>query len=186
MAARWPVASIASASAVVLGVAYWLRQRQLKRRQPSEIAQIARDPWSMDVRGAFSQGYSDEFAQLMRECCQSLMVKFSAICGYTQSDEMTLVISAASIVRGEQQCHSHGGRVVKLCTLAAAHVTALFNFRLQALQQGCTKEIAAISFNPKTGETSSTLRSTIEEVPNVNLLRLAAEDGLFPADDVEA
>lgn len=41
-------------------------------------------------------------------------------------------------------------------------------------------------FNPKTGETSSTLRSTIEEVSNVNLLRLAAEDGLFPADDVEA
>lgn len=30
--------------------------------------------------GAFSEGYSGEFAQLMRECCQSLMVKFSAIC----------------------------------------------------------------------------------------------------------
>lgn len=40
-------------------------------------------------------------------------------------------------------------------------------------------------FNPKTGETSSSLRSTIEEVSNVNLLRLAAKDGLFPPDDVE-
>ena len=38
--------------------------------------------------------------------------------GYTQSDEMTLVISAASVVRGEQQCHSHSGRVVKLCCLS--------------------------------------------------------------------
>jgi hypothetical protein len=40
-------------------------------------------------------------------------------------------------------------------------------------------------FNPKTGETSSSLRSTIEEVSNVNLLRLAAKDGLFPPDDEE-
>lgn len=37
--------------------------------------------------------------------------------GYTQSDEMTMVISSASVVRGEQQCHSHDGRVVKLCSL---------------------------------------------------------------------
>lgn len=222
--------------------------------------------------GAFSEGYSGEFAQLMRECCQSLMVKFSAICGYTQSDEMTLVISPASVVRGEQQCHSHGGRVVKLCTLAAAHVTALFNFRLQALfarrglqmedqhlanfdcrlgtfatleeamslvlwraadcgvngvsdavyksklpgakstmRAGTSDKLKWLAengllplqphqaygsyfvkvrrlhegFNPKTGETSSSLRSTIEEVSNVNLLRLAAKDGLFPPDDVE-
>ncbi|CAK9010039.1 unnamed protein product [Durusdinium trenchii] len=83
--------------------------------------------------GVFSQGYSHDFAELMRYCCQSLMAKFSATCAYTQSDEMTLVIPAASVVRGEQQCHSHGGRVVKLCTLAAAHVTALFNYRLHAL-----------------------------------------------------
>ncbi|CAJ1372523.1 unnamed protein product [Effrenium voratum] len=87
----------------------------------------------LTAAGAFSDGYSTEFAELMRECCQSLMVKFSAMCGYTQSDEMTLVLAPASVVRGEQQCHSHGGRVVKICTLAASHVTALFNFRLQAL-----------------------------------------------------
>eukprot|EP00490_Sorites_sp_Unknown_P000089 CAMPEP_0114646988 /NCGR_PEP_ID=MMETSP0191-20121206/5508_1 /TAXON_ID=126664 /ORGANISM="Sorites sp." /LENGTH=342 /DNA_ID=CAMNT_0001859981 /DNA_START=19 /DNA_END=1047 /DNA_ORIENTATION=- len=220
--------------------------------------------------GAFSTGYSDEFARLMRECCKSLMVKFSAICGYTQSDEMTLVISPASVVRGEQQCHSHGGRVVKLCTLAAAHVTALFNFRLQALftskglqmedqhlanfdcrlgsfatleeamslvlwraadcgvngvsdavyksKLPCAKNTMRLGtsdklkwlaenqllplqphqaygsyfvrvrrwhegVNPKTGETATSLRSTIEELSNVNLLRLAAGDGLFPADD---
>ena len=38
--------------------------------------------------------------------------------GYTQSDEMTLVLASASVVRGEQQCHSHGGRVVKICASA--------------------------------------------------------------------
>lgn len=221
--------------------------------------------------GVFSTGYSQEFATLMRECCQSLMAKFSAACGYTQSDEMTIIISAASVVRGEQQCHSHGGRVVKLCTLAAAHVTALFNFRLQALfaskglemtdhclanfdcrlgsfstmeeamslvlwraadcgvngvsdavyksklpsaksttRLGTSDKLQWLAengllplqphqaygsyfvkvrrmhegFNPKTGETTQSLRSTVEEVPG-NLLRLAAQRSLFPVDDVE-
>ena len=36
--------------------------------------------------GAFSEGYSAEFAELMRECCQSLMAKFSAICRFAKSD----------------------------------------------------------------------------------------------------
>lgn len=40
-------------------------------------------------------------------------------------------------------------------------------------------------FNPKTGESTRTLRSTVEEVPG-NLLRLAAQSSLFPVDDVEA
>ena len=31
--------------------------------------------------GVFSQGYSEEFADIMRDCCQSLMTKFSASCG---------------------------------------------------------------------------------------------------------
>eukprot|EP00434_Breviolum_minutum_P016499 symbB.v1.2.014543.t1/scaffold1066.1/size140347/7 len=39
-------------------------------------------------------------------------------------------------------------------------------------------------FNPKTGETTQSLRSTVEEVPG-NLLRLAAQRSLFPVDDVE-
>lgn len=39
-------------------------------------------------------------------------------------------------------------------------------------------------FNPKTSETTQSLRSTVEEVPG-NLLRLAAQRSLFPVDDVE-
>ena len=53
----------------------------------------------------------------MLQGCRSLLNSIMTTGGYTQSDEMTIIISAASVVRGEQQCHSHGGRVVKLCAL---------------------------------------------------------------------
>ena len=46
---------------------------------------------------------------------------------------MTLLIAPASVVRGEQQPHSYNGRVQKICTLAAAHVTATFNFHIHNL-----------------------------------------------------
>ena len=35
----------------------------------------------MTALGVFSGGYSAEFAEIMRECCQSLMTKFNAACG---------------------------------------------------------------------------------------------------------
>lgn len=222
--------------------------------------------------GALSDGYSEEFADIMRECCRSLMAKLNAKCAYTQSDEMTVVIAPASIVRGEQQCHTSGGRVLKLCTHAASHVTALFNYRIQALfgakgiqmdesflaafdcrlghyatldeamalvlwraadcgvngvsdavhksrgkilnakqVMGKSKEeklqwLAANhmlplkphqaygsyfvkvrrtreGINPRTGQTATSLRSTIEEVHG-NVLRLASVGALFPKDDV--
>merc|ERR1712070_155567 len=60
----------------------------------------------------------------------SCMEKFGAVVGYTQSDEMTLLVPPRRVVRGTQEVHMYGGRIVKLCTLAAAHVTALFNFRV--------------------------------------------------------
>lgn len=50
-----------------------------------------------------------------------------------------------------------------------------FPFFIQSTKEG---------FNPKTGETTQSLRSTVEEVPG-NLLRLAAQRSLFPVDDVE-
>ncbi|CAE7239182.1 PETH [Symbiodinium natans] len=218
----------------------------------------------MTSLGVFSAGYSHEFADVMRECCQSLMTKFS---GYTQSDEMTIVIPATRVVRGEQQPHSHSGRVLKICTLAAAHVTSLFNFRLQELfaAKGFSMEAANLAtfdcrmgsfatlqeamslvlwraadcgvngvtdavykskipgarkivgksggdklqwlaqngllplashqaygsffvrslrphegVNPKTGETVQTLRSSIQEVPEANVLCLAAAGELLP------
>eukprot|EP01065_Artemidia_motanka_P037972 TRINITY_DN46856_c0_g1_i1.p1 TRINITY_DN46856_c0_g1~~TRINITY_DN46856_c0_g1_i1.p1 ORF type:complete len:380 (+),score=128.75 TRINITY_DN46856_c0_g1_i1:79-1218(+) len=83
--------------------------------------------------GVFQPGYSPEFAHIMRSCVQSVMAEFHGKCGYTQSDEMTVVIPPASVVRGEQMVHIRGGRVVKICTLAAAHVTSRFNFMVAAL-----------------------------------------------------
>ena len=41
----------------------------------------------MTSLGVFSAGYSHEFADVMRECCQSLMTKFSAICGQGQKQQ---------------------------------------------------------------------------------------------------
>ena len=34
----------------------------------------------MTSLGVFPRGYSQEFADMMRECCQSLMTKFNAVC----------------------------------------------------------------------------------------------------------
>lgn len=77
--------------------------------------------------GIFQQGYSPEFAALMKACCRALMNHFpTAACGYTQSDEITILIPPASVVRGEQQAHMYSGRIQKLCSLAAATVTSTF------------------------------------------------------------
>eukprot|EP01050_Picozoa_sp_SAG11_P031450 SAG11_NODE_9775_length_881_cov_1.590793_1_plen_236_part_10 len=83
--------------------------------------------------GVFAVGFAPEFAALMREGALSLIEKFTAVCAYTQSDEMTVLIPPARVVRGQQQPHPYNGRLQKLATLAAGHVTALFNFRLAAI-----------------------------------------------------
>jgi len=108
--------------------------------------------------GIFAPGHSPEFAEIMRECCRSLMTKLSARCGYTQSDEMLVLLTPASVVRGVQQPHLNNGRVLKLCTHAAAHVTALFNHKIQEL---CTarhlilKEACLATFDCRLGQYGS-------------------------------
>jgi len=123
----------------------WTRLGDELRRCESPVDRIAGDRW-MSLRldgtgfskllrrfraaGVFGQGYSPEFGEIMCECLVSCMEKFGAVIGYTQSDEMTLLVPPRRVIRGTQEVHMYGGRVVKLCTLAAAHVTALFNFRV--------------------------------------------------------
>ena len=51
------------------------------------------------------------------------MNKFGGVYAYTQSDELTIVCPAAPVVRNQQQQHANNGRLLKLCTTAAAHVT---------------------------------------------------------------
>mmetsp|Transcript_34657 Transcript_34657/g.92234 ORF Transcript_34657/g.92234 Transcript_34657/m.92234 type:complete len:265 (+) Transcript_34657:826-1620(+) len=63
------------------------------------------------------------------------MTKFSGACVFTQSDEMTILIRPANIVRGKQECHPYNGRVAKLGSLAASLATAVFCRRLFELQR---------------------------------------------------
>ena len=83
--------------------------------------------------GVFSSGYSSEFAAIMHACCRELMTTFSARCGYTQSDELTVLLAPAPVVRSEQHPHLYNGRLQKLCSLAAATVTSRFHYELMAL-----------------------------------------------------
>lgn len=76
------------------------------------------------------EGFSDRFAKCMQACLRSLMDKFNARIGYTQSDEMVVFLSPTSIIRGERQVHMYNGRVTKLITLAASYVTARFVLQL--------------------------------------------------------
>lgn len=78
-------------------------------------------------------GFSDQLAEIMQKTCRALMEKFHATCGFTQSDEMTVLIAPANIVRGVQQCHPYNGRIQKLCSLAAATATAHFNAALMQI-----------------------------------------------------
>jgi hypothetical protein len=80
-------------------------------------------------------GYSHRFAECMRHCLNGLMSKFGGVIGYTQSDEMMVLIPPASVVRGEQQVHPRSGRVVKTTTLAAGYVTV--RTRLVAVAADC-------------------------------------------------
>jgi tRNA(His) 5'-end guanylyltransferase len=77
-------------------------------------------------QGIFLKGYSEDFETIMRDCCRALMERTDAKCGFTHSDELTVLIEPKAIIRDEQQPHFHNGRVQKLCSLAAATVTARF------------------------------------------------------------
>jgi tRNA(His) 5'-end guanylyltransferase len=84
----------------------------------------------------------------MGECCLLLMEKYHARFGYTQSDEMCILIPPASVVRGEQQGHDHAGRVQKLGTQACSFVTATYNFLLsQKMAERGLNPLEAMNLN---------------------------------------
>lgn len=62
----------------------------------------------------------------MSGCCLSLMEEFNGIYGYTQSDEMTILIPPANVANGVQQDHPRNGRVTKITTLAAGMASSIF------------------------------------------------------------
>jgi len=85
-------------------------------------------------------GYSERFAEGMQKALVNLMEGTHAWVGYTQSDEMTLLIPPARVVRGEQQCHQRNGRVQKIASLAASRVANVFNHHMTELWRRGGKE----------------------------------------------
>lgn len=83
------------------------------------------------------EGFSDRFAQCMRNCLRHLMEEFHGVLGFTQSDEMIVFLRPTNVVRGERTVHFHNGRVQKMATLAASLVTAKF---IMELGQLCVSE----------------------------------------------
>eukprot|EP01126_Amoeba_proteus_P007334 TRINITY_DN12638_c0_g1_i1.p1 TRINITY_DN12638_c0_g1~~TRINITY_DN12638_c0_g1_i1.p1 ORF type:complete len:328 (-),score=49.12 TRINITY_DN12638_c0_g1_i1:56-988(-) len=77
--------------------------------------------------GVLEPGFSPTMASWMQHCCVSLMDFVNAKYGYTQSDEITVIILPAPVTVKGQQPHMFNGRVVKICSLAASHVTLTFN-----------------------------------------------------------
>lgn len=78
-----------------------------------------------------ARGWKPEISNIMATCLEDLMSEFGAtVCGYTQSDEMTVILKPASVVRGQQQEHAYNGRVMKYCSYAAARVSSRFNWEV--------------------------------------------------------
>ena len=81
-----------------------------------------------------SDGFSRIIASTMVECTKQVMTDFGAVCGFTQSDEITVLIPPTTVNRkGEREPHMFGGRRQKLCSLAASTATAVFMRRLYTI-----------------------------------------------------
>jgi len=83
--------------------------------------------------GVLEAGFSSAFGDIMQDCMRAVMEPFGACLGYTQSDEMTVLVRSTRVIRGKRQPHYYGGRAQKWCSVAASTATALFNRRLEQL-----------------------------------------------------
>ena len=94
-------------------------------------------------------GYSEKFGEIMQDCTLYLMEKMCGVRGYTQSDEITVLLPPAPEVRGVQQAHPHNGRVQKVCSTAAALVTAMYIHRLHEMTEpGLVTTLCIDGFSP--------------------------------------
>jgi len=75
-------------------------------------------------RAVFGPGYSEDFKNIMKACCQELMGRFQSCCGYTQSDELMILLPPISKANTDK--HNFSGRIQKFCSPAAATVSARF------------------------------------------------------------
>jgi tRNA(His) 5'-end guanylyltransferase len=110
----------------------------------------------------FRKPFDELLHRVMVATTADLVTRYHATTGYTQSDEITLVFPALNPLEGtlsyemkekkdeeptaEKNTNKptlhHGGRVLKLCTLASAYCTARFNFHCLRLADLWPKEYA--------------------------------------------
>jgi tRNA(His) 5'-end guanylyltransferase len=76
--------------------------------------------------GILEEGFSSTLAMVMQRCLVLLMDRFNAFCGFTQSDEMTVVIAPMREINGVRQPHRYNGRVTKITTTVASLVSTKF------------------------------------------------------------
>jgi tRNA(His) guanylyltransferase len=80
----------------------------------------------------FKRPFDEVLKKSMVETTKLLMAHFDSVTGYTQSDEITLVIpSRHNELRKEDYVHGFGGRVQKIASLTASFASMSFNNELK-------------------------------------------------------
>lgn len=77
--------------------------------------------------GVLEQNYSKTFSEVMAQSLKELMKNWDAVIGYTQSDELSLLIPPVGFNRlGKMNHHQYSGRHDKLISSCAADMTSQF------------------------------------------------------------
>jgi tRNA(His) 5'-end guanylyltransferase len=76
----------------------------------------------LKIAGFLEHGYSKTFATIMQGATQKVMKKFNAIYGFTQSDEITIIIPSTN----KDGTHIFDGRRDKLISLGASCISTYF------------------------------------------------------------
>lgn len=84
------------------------------------------------------KNYSVDFENRMIETCKELIVYMNASFGFTQSDEITIVINPRNKKNSEEYFeHNFNGRILKLCSLSSSYTSVIFNKEPKVVQKDC-------------------------------------------------
>eukprot|EP01090_Pellita_catalonica_P021267 TRINITY_DN7916_c0_g1_i1.p1 TRINITY_DN7916_c0_g1~~TRINITY_DN7916_c0_g1_i1.p1 ORF type:complete len:359 (+),score=64.70 TRINITY_DN7916_c0_g1_i1:35-1111(+) len=82
----------------------------------------------------FKKPYDPRILEAMVQTTIDLMTEYHAVTGYTQSDEISIVFPA--LRKTAKDAHKelkYGGRILKICTLAAGYCSTRFIFNLMSI-----------------------------------------------------
>lgn len=75
----------------------------------------------------FEETFSKTLAEIMQECARYIMKRWNALYGFTQSDEITIIIPATLIDKsGKHYPHTNNGRKQKICSSVASQLSTKF------------------------------------------------------------